>query len=146
MLEQFDDSVLDIIKKSFEYTTTHFKLNKVGTESLLYIMFKEEDSICNFLLEDYRVTEEEILDIISKYVIIRNNSSDYTQKFLEVIERAKEVAKENKSNYVKEEHLLFALLTVDETIFFDQIIKLNLNPFNLIEDLKAYFYYYHIPQ
>ena len=91
------------------------------------------------MLEDYRVTEEEILDIISKYVIIRNNSSDYTQKFLEVIERAKEVAKENKSNYVKEEHLLFALLTVDETIFFDQIIKLNLNPFNLIEDLKAYF-------
>ena len=36
----FDDNTLDIIKKSFEYTTKHYKLSKVGTESILYIMFK----------------------------------------------------------------------------------------------------------
>ena len=139
MLEQFDDNVLDIIKKSFEYTTKNYKLTKVGTESFLYVMFKEDDSICNFLLEDYRVKEEEILEIISKYLIIRSQSSEYTDKFLEVMEIAKKTAKENKSNYVKEEHLLYALLIVKETIFLDQIIKLNLNPFNLVEDLKAYF-------
>lgn len=139
MLEQFDDNVLDIIKKSFEYTTKNFKLTKIGTESFLYVMFKEEDSICNFLLEDYRVKEEEILEIISKYVIIRSQSSDYTEKFLEVMETAKKVAKDNKSTIVKEEYLLYALLIVKDTIFLDEILKLNLNPNNLIEDLKAYF-------
>ena len=139
MLEQFDDNVLEIIKKSFEYTTKKFKLNKVGTESFLYVMFNEEDSICNFLLEDYRVKEEEILDIISKYIIIRSQSGEYTDKFLEVIETAKKVSKDNKSNFVREEHLLYALLITKETIFLDTIIRLNLNPFNLIEDLKAYF-------
>lgn len=139
MQEQFDDNVLDIIKKTFEYTIKSLKLNKVGTESFLYVMFKEEDSICNFLFEDYKVKEEEILDIISKYVIIRNNSSDYTNKFLEVMEMAKKIAKENKSTYVKEEHLLYALLTVEDTIFIDELIKLNLNPYDLIDDLKDYF-------
>lgn len=139
MLEQFDDNVLNIIKKSFEYTNKHFKLNKIGTESMLYIMFKEEESICNFLLEDYRVGEEEIKEIISKYIIIRNQSSEYTDKFLEVMETAKKVAKENKSEYVKEEHLFYALLVVKDTMFFDQIIRLNINPLDLIDDLKEYF-------
>ena len=139
MLEQFDDNTLDIIKKSFEYTTKHYKLSKVGTESILYIMFKEEDSICNFLLEDYRVREEEIKDIISRYVLIRSNNQEYTDKFLEVIEMARAISKENNSSLVKEEHLLYALLVVKDTIFEDTIIKLNLNQGALIEDLKAYF-------
>lgn len=139
MLEQFDDNALEIIKKSFEYTTKNFKLNKVGTESFLYVMFTEEDSICNFLLEDYRVKEEEITEIISKYIIIRDYSSEYTEKFLEVMEVAKKFAKESKSNTVREEHLLYALLIVKDTIFMDEISKLNLNPLNLLEDLKVYF-------
>lgn len=139
MLEQFDDNVLEIIKKSFEYTTKTFKLNKIGTESFLYVMFSEEDSICNFLLEDYRVKDEEILDIISKYIIIRSQSGEYTEKFLEVMETAKKISKDNKSNLVREEHLLYALLITKETIFLDTILRLNLNPLNLIEDLKAYF-------
>ena len=139
MLEQFDDNVLEIIKKSFEYTTKNFKLNKIGTESFLYVMFSEEDSICNFLLEDYRVKDEEILDIISKYIIIRSQSGEYTEKFLEVMETAKKISKDNKSNLVREEHLLYALLITKETIFLDTILRLNLNPLNLIEDLKAYF-------
>jgi len=139
MLEQFNDDTLEIIKSTIEYTYRHYKINKVGTESFLYVMFKEEDSICNLLLEDYRVSLEEIEKIISKYVLIRNNNKEYTDKFMEVVEMAKVIARDNNSKEVFEEHLLYALLLVRDTIFEHQITKLNLNPVILIEDLKAYF-------
>lgn len=139
MFTNFDDNVLEIIEDGRRYTKKHFKLSKMGTESLLYVMFSKEESICRFLLEDYRVTEEEITEAIESYIIIRSNNHEYTDKFLEVIEMSKAIAKENKSSIVLEEHLLFALLVIKDTIFESLIKKLNLNSSILIEDLKDYF-------
>lgn len=140
MFINFDDSVLEIIEEAKEYTKTRYKLYKLGTESLLYVMFKKEESICRFLLEDYRVVIEEIIEATDSYVFIRSNNKDYTEKFLEVIEMAKAISKENNSTTVLEEHFLFALLVVKDTIFEALIKKLNLNSTILIEDLKEYFY------
>ena len=140
MFANFDDSVLEIIEDAKEYTKERYKIDKLGTESLLYVMFSKEESICRFLLEDYRVTSIEIMEAMEEYVIIRNNNNLYTEKFLEVLEMAKAIAKENKSQIVLEEHLLFSLLVVKDTIFESLIKKLNLNSLLLIEDLKEYFY------
>ena len=140
MFNNFDDSVLEIIEEAKEYTKTRYKLYKLGTESLLYVMFKKEESICRFLLEDYRVTIEEIIESTDGYVFIRSNNKEYTEKFMEVIEMAKAISKENNSITVLEEHFLFALLVVKDTIFESLIKKLNLNSTVLIEDLKEYFY------
>lgn len=140
MFTNFDDSVLNIIEDGKKYTNKHFKLFKIGTESLLYVMYSKEESICRFLLEDYRVTLEEIEDAIKAYIIIRSNNNTYTEKFIEVMNMAKAISKENNSLVVLEEHLLFALLVVKDTIFESLIKKLNLNSTILIEDLKEYFY------
>lgn len=140
MFTNFEDSVLEIIEDAREYTKSHFKLYKLGTESLLYVMFSKEESLTRFLLEDYRVSIEEILDAMDGYVLIRNENSLYTDKFLEVLEMAKAIAKENDSNIVLEEHLLFALLVIKDTIFESLIKKLNLNNLVLIEDIKEYFF------
>ena len=140
MFTNFDDSVIKIIEDAKEYTKKWFKVNKIGTESFLYVMFSNEESICRILLEDYRVTNEEIKDAISSYMLIRSNNGEYTDKFLEVIQMAKAISKENNSSIVLEEHLLFALLVVKDTIFEALIKKLNLNSLILIEDLKEYFY------
>lgn len=139
MFEQFDDNLLSIIKKASEYTRKNYKINKIGTESFLYVMFLNEDSICNILLEDYRVTSDEILDVMSDYIFIRSNNKEYTDKLLEVFEMSKTIAKENNKKMVSEEHFLFALLIIKDTIFEELIANLNLNSVSLIEDLKAYF-------
>lgn len=140
MFHNFESSVLEIIEDAKEYTKSHFKLYKLGTESLLYVMFSKEESITRFLLEDYRVTLFEILEAMEDYVLIRNETALYTDKFIEVLEMAKVIAKENKSSVVLEEHLLFALLVIKDTIFESLIKKLNLNSVILIEDLKEYFF------
>lgn len=140
MFDNFDNNVLEILEDSKKYTNKHFKLFKIGTESLLYVMFSKEESITRFLLEDYRVTLDEISQAILSYVIIRSNNNEYTDKFKEVIEMSKVISKENNSDVVLEEHLLFALLVVKDTIFEALIKKLNLNSIVLIEDLKEYFY------
>lgn len=140
MFTNFDSGVIKIIEDAKEYTKKIFKVQKVGTESLLYVMFSNEESICRILLEDYRVSIEEINEAMSSYMIIRNNNNEYTEKFLEVIEMSKAISKENNSNVVLEEHLLFALLVVKDTIFESLIKKLNLNSTILIEDLKEFFY------
>ena len=140
MFTNFDDIVLEIIEDAKKYTIKHFKLRKIGTESLLYVMFSKEESICRFLLEDYRITEKEILEAMEEYVIIRSDNNEYTDKLLEVLDMAKAISKENNSKEVLEEHLLFALLVIKDTIFESLIKKLNLNSTILIEDLKEYFY------
>lgn len=140
MFTNFDKDVLEIIEDAKIYTKKHFKINKIGTESLLYVMFDKEESITRFLLEDYRVTLDEISFAMDSYVIIRTNNNEYTDKFIEVIEMAKLIAKENNSIKVLEEHLLFALLVIKDTIFEVLIKKINLNSIILIEDLKEYFY------
>ena len=140
MFANFDEVVLEIIEDAKEYTIKYFKLRKIGTESLLYVMFSKEESICRFLLEDYRITVEEILEAMEEYVIIRSDNNDYTDKFMEVMEMARAISKENNSRDILEEHLLFALLVVKDTIFESLIKKLNLNSTILIEDLKEYFY------
>ena len=136
MFDNFDNNVLEILEDSKKYTNKHFKLFKIGTESLLYVMFSKEESITRFLLEDYRVTLDEISQATLSYVIIRSNNNEYTDKFKEVIEMSKVISKENNSDVVLEEHLLFALLVVKDTIFEALIKKLNLNSIVLIEDLK----------
>ena len=140
MFTNFDDIVLEILEDAKQYTIKHFKLRKIGTESLLYVMFSKEESICRFLLEDYRITIEEILEAMEPYVIIRSDNNEYTDKFLEVLDMAKAISKENNASEVLEEHLLFALLVIKDTIFESLIKKLNLNSTILIEDLKEYFY------
>ena len=140
MLENFDDSVINIINDAKEYTKKNFKVKKIGTESFLYVMFSNEESICRILLEDYRVTLDEIKEAMSSYMLIRSDNNEYTEKLLEVIEMAKAISKENNSSVVLEEHLLFSLLVVKDTVFEALIKKLNLNTLILIEDLKEYFY------
>ena len=127
MFTNFDDVVLEIIEDAKEYTIKHFKLRKVGTESLLYVMFSKEESICRFLLEDYRITIEEILEAMEDYVIIRSDNNEYTDKFLEVLDMARAISKENNSKEVLEEHLLFALLVIKDTIFESLIKNILLN-------------------
>ena len=77
---------------------------------------------------------------MSSYMLIRSDNNEYTEKLLEVIEMAKAISKENNSSVVLEEHLLFSLLVVKDTVFEALIKKLNLNTLILIEDLKEYFY------
>ena len=140
MFTNFDSSVVKIVEDAKEYTKKYLKVQKVGTESLLYVMFSNEESICRILLEDYRVTVEEILEAMSSYVIIRSDNGEYTEKLLEVFEMSRAISKENNSTIVLEEHLLFALLVIKDTIFESLIKKLNLNSSILIEDLKEFFY------
>ena len=134
MFANFDDSVINLINDAKEYTKKNFKVQKIGTESFLYVMFSNEESICRILLEDYRVTLDEIKEAMSSYMLIRSDNNEYTEKFLEVMEMAKAISKENNSSVVLEEHLLFSLLVVKDTVFESLIKKLNLNTLILIED------------
>lgn len=139
MFDNFDDTTLQIIEKAKEYSKNKYKLGKVGTEAFLYVMFSDEESLCRILLEEYRVSLLEIEELMKDYVIIRSSNEEYTEKLKEVFKTAGVIAKDNGSKKVYEEHLLFALLMIKNTIFIHEIEDLNLNSVSLLEDLKEFF-------
>ena len=100
MFEQFDSNALEIIEEAKLYSLNHYKIDKIGTEAFLYVMFKREDSICRILLEDYRLTLDEIEEMLSRFIIIRNKDSQFTDKFEKIMETATIISKENKCSSV----------------------------------------------
>ena len=45
MFDNFDNNVLEILEDSKKYTNKHFKLFKIGTESLLYVMLLSPSTV-----------------------------------------------------------------------------------------------------
>ncbi len=138
MFENYSDKAKNVIKEAKRYSNLK-GLNTIGTESFLLALFNSKDSICNYILDEYDVTSEEIFDILETLIIIRHDESEFNKKMESVFKTAQNIAKEQGSNEILEEHLFFSLLLVKDTIFLIQLDFLGIDLKEILDDLKEVF-------
>lgn len=139
MFSKFDECTKGFVEEAKEYSKRYFSLSKIGTEAFIRVMFDDEDSILRIIFDDYNITSEQIDEVLGSLMIIRKDDALYTDKFVEVMHLAEVIALDNDSNSVLEEHLVYALFSVQNSVFSEELKLLNLSKEKLIEDLKEFF-------
>lgn len=121
-----------IFKLLKDYSTT-YKISTIGTEFLILAMYETEGSLCHFLLNEYEVTKEEIMEKINNIFILRKKKDEFNNSLKTIINQAKILSKDE---IIKDEHLFMATLMNQNTIACSILKSLNLNIDELIKDTK----------
>lgn len=108
--------------------------NQLGTEVLLLALVELKSSILNTILSDNNISPKDIIDYIKDVLIFRKNNEGYNSKFLEVVEEANRIAKLDRSDVIYDEHLLYAVINIKDTIFLKTLENFNLS----VEDIYEY--------
>ena len=121
--------VLELMKK---YSSNN-NVKTLGSEFLILAMYETEDSLCHFLLNEYDITKEEIIEKTNNIYILRKETGEYNSSLLTIIRQAKILANENP---ISEEHLFMAVLLCRNTIACSILEELDLDIDDLEEDVK----------
>ena len=108
-------------------------IKTMGSEFIILAMYETEDSLCHFLLDEYEITRQEILDKTNEIYILRHDIGEYNASLLAIINQAKMLAKKGS---ISEEHLFMAVLMNKNTIACQILEALDLDIDDLIEDVK----------
>lgn len=108
-------------------------ISTVGSEYLILAMYETEDSLCHFLLNEYEVTKEEIIEKTNDIFILRKKEGEYNKSLEEILNKANELAYDK---IISEEHLFMATLQVKNTIAVAILESLGLSISDLIDDVK----------
>lgn len=143
MLESFSVQAVGIIEKAKE-TALSLNSEVVGSEHLLIAMYQTKDSICHFLFKELNIKEEDIMASLDKMEVIHkvNNKTIFTKKFIEIIENAKVIKEEVKSDYVYDEHLFYSLLELRDSVAYEIVNNLNIDIEEMLFDIEEIFNFY----
>ena len=108
----FDDLSLES-KKVFELMET-LNRNCYGTKDLLWGLINVENSMFKYILDEYKISKDEINERIMSAVIISQTNEKYTKKLLDVIESAKKISQVDRSDFIYDEHLIYTILLKKE--------------------------------
>ncbi len=108
-------------------------IKTLGSEFLILAMYETEDSLCHFLLNEYEVTKDEILQKTNEIFVLRKKEGEYNKALEDILQKASELAKDN---LVSEEHLFMAVLMNKNTIAAAILESMGLVISDLIEDVK----------
>ena len=108
-------------------------IKTLGSEFLILAMYETEDSLCHFLLNEYEVTRDEILEKTNEIFVLRKKEGEYNKALEDILQKASELAKDN---LVSEEHLFMAVLMNKNTIAAAILESMGLVISDLIEDVK----------
>lgn len=108
--------------------------NQLGTEVLLLALVELKSSILNTILSDNNISRKDIIDYIKDVLIFRKNIEGYNSKYLEVVEEANRIAKLDRSEVIYDEHLLYAVINIKDTIILKILENFNLS----VEDIYEY--------
>lgn len=121
--------ILDLARK---YSNEH-GVSTLGTEFLILAMYETEDSLCHFLLGEYEVTHDEVLEKTNEIYILRKKDGEYNKSLEAILNQAAVIAKDRS---VSEEHLFMAVLQSKNTIAVSILQALGLDIDELIEDVN----------
>lgn len=143
MLESFSVQAVEIIEKAKEYAE-NMESDIVGSEHLLLALYKTKDSICRFLFSELNIKEENIFHALSKMEVIhkKNDNSMFSLKFVEIIQNAKLVAQDAKSDCVYDEHLFYSLLETKDSVAYEIINYLNIDIEEMLFDIEEIFNFF----
>lgn len=112
------------------------RFGSIGSELLLLALI-EIDGSCSFILEQYGINKYTINKILDDLIILRKKDTEYTNKFTEIMMVAKNAAALEDEKEVYDDHLLFALLSTENSVAYDIFKKLDVDVNDLIEDLNS---------
>lgn len=144
MLDSFSIQAVQIIELAKEISQKRDD-NITGSEHLLLAMYETPDSICRFLLQEKNITQEDLNNAFSKILIIHKVEHDhivFTDKFQEIVLKAKETAHNVESQYVFDEHLFYSMLQDGDNAGCEILKILNLDLEEMIEDIEEIFNFY----
>lgn len=127
----FSMSIAEVIKRVKERTKRNGN-QTIGSEFFLSEMLEIEGGIFQFLMNEYDVKKEEVIDETESALVLRHDKGEYSDALTKIFDYAQGVS----YGKIKEEHLLFAILHCKESIAYKIIKSLGLSPSDLIIDLE----------
>lgn len=127
----FSMSIAEVIKKVKERTKRNGN-QTIGSEFFLSEMLEIEGGIFQFLMNEYDVKKEEVIDETESALVLRHDKGEYSDALTKIFDYAQGVS----YGKIKEEHLLYAILHCKESIAYKIIKSLGLSPSDLIIDLE----------
>lgn len=140
VLENYSNKAVQIIDEA-KKIAEEFNSMIVGSEHLLLALYDTKDSVCGFLLGERFISREDIEREITELIILRNkkNESLYTKELTDIVKYASNLTSKMKSDYVYEEHLFYALLTCNDNVGKDLLVRLGVDIEELVLDLEDMF-------
>lgn len=127
----FSMSIAEVIKRVKERTKRNGN-QTIGSEFFLSEMLEIEGGIFQFLMNEYDVKKEEVIDETESALVLRHDKGEYSDALTKIFDYAQGVS----YGKIKEEHLLCAILHCKESIAYKIIKSLGLSPSDLIIDLE----------
>lgn len=127
----FSMSIAEVIKRVKERTKRNGN-QTIGSEFFLSEMLEIEGGIFQFLMNEYDVKKEEVIDETESALVLRHDKGEYSDALTKIFDYAQGVS----YGKIKEEHLLYAILNCKESIAYKIIKSLGLSPSDLIIDLE----------
>lgn len=127
----FSMSIAEVIKRVKERTKRNGN-QTIGSEFFLSEMLEIEGGIFQFLMNEYDVKKEEVIDETESALVLRHDKGEYSDALTKIFDYAQGVS----YGKIKEEHLLYAILHCKESIAYKIIKSLGLSPSDLIIDLE----------
>ena len=113
-------------------------IENAGSDDLLILMYQNKESICSFLLNDYDVTYDDLINVKNKILSLRKEK--YTNEINQIIEYGYNIAKKNNSDLIYDEHIFISMLELNTLARFI-LESLGLDIDDLILDIKDIFSY-----
>lgn len=127
----FSMSIAEVIKRVKERTKRNGN-QTIGSEFFLSEMLEIEGGIFQFLMNEYDVKKEEVIDETESALVLHHDKGEYSDALTKIFDYAQGVS----YGKIKEEHLLYAILHCKESIAYKIIKSLGLSPSDLIIDLE----------
>ncbi len=131
-MEEFNARAKQVLEQMRQYSS-QYHIKTIGSEFLILSMFDTEDSLCHFLLTEYDITREDILEQTENIFILRKENGEWNTSFETILHQAQLLASDGK---ISEEHLFMAVLMCRNTIACAILEALELNIDELIIDVK----------
>ena len=137
----FSMSIEEVLARVKERTKAK-GLKTIGSEYLLCEMIEIEGGIFQFLMNEYDVKKEEVIEETNNILVLRHDKDEYSDSLIKIFDYAKNVS----YGKIKEEHLLYAILHCEKSIAYKLIKSLGLSPTDLIVDLEEIYDYKEVAQ
>ena len=118
------------------------KHSYVGTEHLLISIIEQENSLAAKVLNSNGITKDSLLKLVEELIspggeIAIQERDGYTPKMEQLLEHAKEEAEKCSSKTIGTEHLLLAMIRMQDCSGARLLNSLDINPHKLFSELVA---------
>jgi len=110
------------------------RVKTIGSEILL-LALTEVECESKYILESYDVTNQKVKEEIEKLILIRKVGSEFTEKFLEIMRVAYNLKNLEDDEELYDDHILYAILHVEDSVAIDILKRLNVDLEELINEV-----------